>query len=646
MPRPFRGRDAKTPAKRAVGAIIALFLVATASFAEELHPLATPDTSSPRATMQSCQDFIGRYAELIRRHYVAMEPVSAQVIDDLEGRIARCFDLSEVPKERIDDIDDETAVYLQGVLDRIALTPEQEIPDAAAVKEGKLTRWRVPGTDIVLAQVQQGPRQGEWLFSTETVSRLRDFYHSVKDLPYRPDAVVGAIGPHGGLYTYSVLFPEATIPGGWIDALPAGAMTVYLEQPVWKWLATAFVLIVGGLLFALVCRASWRKTGRRSEEEEATHWETLLPPVSGVAIALVADHLIDEVFDFTGAFDAATETSLWVVVLLCLAWAAVVLCNLLAEAIILSPRINPKSVDASLIAITGRVGGLAVALWVLVEGAENLGLSLIPIVAGLGVGGLAIALAVRPTFENLIGGFILFIDKPVRVGDRCRFGGQLGDVENIGLRSTRIRTRENTLLTIPNAEFAQMQIDNMSQREFTLYRVTLSLRYETTPEQLRFVLAKTREMLLGHPKVTPFDLRVRFRDLGEYALNIEIFAYTRTNRFSEYWAIREDLNLRIMEIVKEAGTGFAFPSQTAYLGRDAGLDAERGREAEAQVQDWRSRGHLPFPEFEEGEQTRLEDNLDYPPEGSPHHRARPDAAETEQAEAPPAPRVEPLRKVR
>ena len=147
--------------------------------------------------------------------------------------------------------------------------------------------------------------------------------------------------------------------------------------------------------------------------------------------------------------------------------------------------------------------------------------------------------------------------------------------------------------------------------------------------------------------MTPFDLRVRFRDLGEYALNIEIFAYTLTNKFSEYWAIREDLNLRIMEIVKDAGTGFAFPSQTAYLGRDAGLDAERGREAEAMVEEWRSKGQLPFPEFEEGESARLEDSLDYPPAGSPHHRPHPGVAEAQaEVEEPAADRkVEPLRKI-
>jgi MscS family membrane protein len=569
--------------------------------------------------MQSCQEFIGRYATLLQERLVSAELVPTAVIEDLEGKISRCFDLSAVPRERVDDITSEVAIYLQEVLDRIELPVDQDIPDAAMAKAEELASWRVPGTEISIAKVKEGPREGEWLFSSATVAGLRGFYADVESLPYRPDALVGAIGPLGGMYVYSVIFPEAAISADFINALPSWTKRVHLQQPVWKWLALVFVLFCGGALFALILLACRRRTRGRDEDVEDLHWESLFPPVSGVILALLADHLIDEIIGTTGSVDLVTETALWVVVIFCSAWSIFVFANLVAEAIILSPRINPKSVDASLIAITGRVVGLAMALWVLIEGAENLGLSLVPILAGLGVGGLAIARAVRPTFENLIGGFILFIDKPVRVGDRCRFGAHLGDVEAIGLRSTRIRTRENTLLSVPNAEFSNMQLENISQREYTLYQVTLALRYETTPEQLRFVLAQVREMLLGHPKVTPHDLRVRFINLGEYSLDVEIFAYTRTNAFQAYWAIREDLNLRVMEIVREAGTGFAFPSTTEYRAADTGLDADRGRLAEERVREWRVQGKLPFPDFEKEDIKRLEDILDYPPKGSPYH---------------------------
>jgi MscS family membrane protein len=145
----------------------------------------------------------------------------------------------------------------------------------------------------------------------------------------------------------------------------------------------------------------------------------------------------------------------------------------------------------------------------------------------------------------------------------------------------------------------------------------LGLRYETSPEQLRYVIARLREMLHGHPKVSPDKLHVRFHGFGAYSLDLEVFAYIRTRDRLIFRAIREDINLRIMDIVQEAGTSFAFPSQTVYRGRDSGLDAERGREAETQVQEWRSKGQLPFPEFDQGKRGEQEDVLDYPPAGSP-----------------------------
>jgi len=321
--------------------------------------------------------------------------------------------------------------------------------------------------------------------------------------------------------------------------------------------------------------------------------------VSGVVIALLADELIDEQIDATGLADAILETGLLAIALIFGAWAIFSLGGIGGQLLIKYLRLRREGGKASMLAISMRIVSLVVAFWVLLEGVERLGLSVIPMLASLGVGGVAIALAVRPTLENLIGGFILFSDKPVRVGDFCRFGEQVGSVEKIGLRSTRIRTLEDTTVIVPNAEFAQLQLENISIRNKTLFRVTLGLRYETTSEQLRYVLANLREMLLGHPKVSVEEsLRVRFRRFGDYSLDIEIFAYLLTNVWPEYWAIREDLNLRIIDIVKEAGTGFAFPSQTAYFTQDSGLDAERSRAAEAQVENWRVKGKLPFSDFD------------------------------------------------
>jgi small-conductance mechanosensitive channel len=170
-----------------------------------------------------------------------------------------------------------------------------------------------------------------------------------------------------------------------------------------------------------------------------------------------------------------------------------------------------------------------------------------------------------------------------------------------------------------------MQLENLARRDRMLLKTTLELRYETTPDQLRFVLAELRRLLIAHPRVDRDPARVRFVGFGAHSLDVEVFAYVLTSDYGTYLAIREDVNLRVMDIVATAGTGFAFPSQVNYLSRDEGLDPDAARRAEQAVMTWREEGRLPFPEFAAEEREAENGRLDYPPSGSP------DAAEEKEA---------------
>lgn len=203
--------------------------------------------------------------------------------------------------------------------------------------------------------------------------------------------------------------------------------------------------------------------------------------------------------------------------------------------------------------------------------------------AALGVGGLAIALGAQKMFENLIGSLTLIADRPVRIGDFCRFGRTLGTIEEIGIRSTRIRTLDRTVLTVPNGEFSTLHIENYSQRDRYWFHPILNLRYETSTDQMRHVLRELRDMLTRHPQVEKDSMRVRLIGLGTYSLDIEIFAYITAKDYVGFLEIQEGLLLACMEIVEASGTGFAFPSSTLYLGRDRGLDEERTRAAETAI---------------------------------------------------------------
>jgi MscS family membrane protein len=251
---------------------------------------------------------------------------------------------------------------------------------------------------------------------------------------------------------------------------------------------------------------------------------------------------------------------------------------------------------------------------------SNFGFNVAALLAGLGVGGIAVALAAQRTIENLFGGIMLYTDRPVRVGDFCRFGDKLGTIEEIGIRSTRIRTLDHTVITVPNAKFSNMELDNITARERIRLLAILTVRYETTPDQLRYILVEIRKLLYSHERVIPDTPRVRFINFGAYSLDIEVVAYVNSTDWAEFLGIREDIFLRIMDIIKASGSGFAFPSQTLYMGKDDGLKAERVREISEKVQKWREHNEIYLPNFPADKIEEFKGTLPYPPEGSPEHR--------------------------
>jgi MscS family membrane protein len=246
----------------------------------------------------------------------------------------------------------------------------------------------------------------------------------------------------------------------------------------------------------------------------------------------------------------------------------------------------------------------------------NLGFNMSTALAGLGIGGLAIGFGAQKTIENLFGGVSVLADEVFRVGDVCRFGDRTGVVEDIGLRSTRIRTDERTLLAIPNGTVATINLENLSRRDKILFKTSLNLRSETKADHLRFILSEVRRLLYSHPKVESTTVRVRLIDVAGAAPTVEIFAYVLTQDFNEFAAIREDVLLRIMDIVDNSGSGLALPAQMLYLGRDAGLAKDKAESAVQKIAELRDDKKLPFPDFHKEEISSFKGSIDYPPKES------------------------------
>lgn len=579
------------------------------------NPLEPLDTSSPRATFESFLAVIEESTERYYEYRDSPSPATMAALFRMRDRFKRLLDLSEVPPAAREEEGAETFRLLWAVIARLDLPERDEIPDAAVDEESEPpTHWRIPGTEITIARVEEGARAGEYLFSADTVERARSFHEMVKELPYQRPV------PLGDLSRMQQQITGWMIPMAWVETFPDWANTLILGQVLWKWLAVLllFGLAVGAVI--AVFRWSRRRPKNSSLRSYLRHLST---PLAILVLARLLDYFCSIQINTSGIAAEAPFYVIEVAQNVALIWLIWLTASWTAEAMIASPRVRPGSLDANLIRLAARTVGILAIIILLFHAAAAVGIPVYGLVAGAGVSGLAIALAARSTLQNFLGTLNLFADRPVRVGDFCRYGEdpspswqRTGAVEEIGLRSTRIRGLDRTVTTIPNADFADMHIVNLTHRDRIVFRPTLMLRYETTFDQLRLVLVKLRELLLAHPRVTDDPARVRFAGFGEYSLNVEIFAYINTSDWNEFLGIQEDINLRILKIVEEVGSGFAIPSRL-YLARDGGLDDERRQAAESQMREWAATQVSPFPDFPEEYRKQIMDTLDYPPQGSP-----------------------------
>jgi MscS family membrane protein len=605
---------------RFIAFLVMVMLVGGANARPPLEPV---DTSSPRSTIESFLALTDEAARRLVEFRDAPSPATQRALSQSLAKGWRLLDLSQVPAASREGVADETFVLLWDVMARLELPDPKEIPDSSAFtdedyKGKRPADWQIPRTEITIARVAEGPRAGEFLFSPDTVKRLPDFYEAVQQVPYRRPM------PSSDLVLTDQLLTGWMIPMTWVEAIPDWANAPLLGQVLWKWFAV--VLSLGLASAALIMGFRWARR-REWGSSLGAYVRRLAVPLGAIVLAMILRYFFQHQINLTGRVANLPDYLIEGIYGVAVVWLVWLTANWIAEAVIASPRISPESLDANLLRLAARTVGSVAALVLAFEVLQDVGIPVYGLVAGAGVGGIAVALAAKSTLENFMGALNLYADHPVRVGDLCRYDGDsapgwrpVGRVESIGLRSTKIRKLDRTLITIPNAEFAQLHIVNFGRCDRMLLATTLGLRYETTDDQLRFLLAQLRELLHAHPMTihsADDPVRVRFVGYGDFSLNVAIRAYIRTSHYNEFLAVQEDILLRTMKVVKEAGTGFAFPSRTLYLGRDGGLDDERQQAAEKQVREWASAQTLPFPDFTESYRAGITDTLDYPPEGSP-----------------------------
>lgn len=354
----------------------------------------------------------------------------------------------------------------------------------------------------------------------------------------------------------------------------------FLTIELWQWAGLALLVVLAhfvALGIAIVGRAVTRAiTSRTRTETDDLVVEALDGPVRGlIAVVLVIAGASALSLSLPAREGLLRVAGLAVIALV--AWALVSLVDHLLRGLTIRLAAQGRNEALASLSMARRALKAVVILLAILAGLQDQGINVTGLLAGLGIAGIAVSLASQKTLENVFGGVMLSMDQPVRVGDVCKFGDKTGVVEDIGLRSTRIRTPDRTLVSVPNAEFSTVQIENLAVRDKIRLNTTLGLRYETTTDQMRDILERLRAMLLAHEKVDAEGLRVRFMAFGASSLDIEVIAYVKTRDFDDFCAVREDLLLRMMEIVDKGGSSFAFPSRTVYVRRDDGLDGVGGR---------------------------------------------------------------------
>jgi len=389
----------------------------------------------------------------------------------------------------------------------------------------------------------ESPDGPMWAFTPATVRSIDDWYDELPDRWLRerlPESLLRP-GPQGLLY--------------------------------WQWIALPLLLLLALGAGRLLGWLTSSLLGRLARRTRAAWDDTLVarsrgPLTWGWAAALV--YLALPWLALPRAGEAFVHRMLGAGLLLIFFWTLGRIADGVGRIVVRSPWAADRPGAATAVPLIVR--SVKVAVWLLAGVAmlSLFGFPVVSLLAGLGIGGLIVALAMQKTMENFLGSVAIGIDQPFRPGDFVRIDDVVGTVESIGLRSTRVRTLDRTLVTLPNGRLADTRTETYGARDRIRLNCTLSLVFGTTAEQMRRVLEGVEAVLRGHPKIYPDNLVVRFAEIGASSLDVQVMAWFMTTDWNEFLAIRQEVLLGFLEVVERAGTSLAFPTQTIHLARENG----------------------------------------------------------------------------
>jgi MscS family membrane protein len=397
----------------------------------------------------------------------------------------------------------------------------------------------------------------------------------------------------GTLESVPEMFESLTFPG--IEKQIPQTLVSHrlLFMPLWQWIAIVvflpLALLGGRLITMLIAFLVNRIQKARSKPPLAPQKFFQVDPIT-LTIAILAHYIFVGYIGTSLLYRLYYRHIVWIFLAFDFYWILTRITRAISARIGTSLTKRGMLAERSIVSLIRRFVEISIFLLVTLLVLKNLGVDVSTALAGVGIGGLALGLGAQKTFENMFGGVSVLFDKVIQIGDTCRVNNQTGVVEDIGLRSTRLRTAERTLLSIPNGIMASAVLENLRFRDKFLCQQTIRLRYDLSPDHVRYVLGQIQNILIEDPKVEDPSARVRFLRFAEYALEVEIYCYILEPEYTAYLATQEQLLLKIMDAIEKAGAVLALPTQTTLVTQDAWIDPKKAKAAEDAVEKARDSG--------------------------------------------------------
>ena len=446
-----------------------------------------------------------------------------------------------------------------GPLDFVSKDPLGRLDDGLPEEQEKVSGVLGTTDEFPVFLVRREDEQGRklWYFSRTTLDAVPSAYESLQ------------------FPTFEKKIPKTLVVHRW------------LSVPLWQWIAMLLFipisLLLGRLLtlaFEMVLR-QYRRSMHRPVLP-ITRFFSLGPGT--FAYAILIHYWFVSSIGTSLLYRFYYRRAIWILLAIAFYWVLTRITRAISARIGASFTSRGMLAERSIVSLLRRFIEVVIFMFVTLFVLHGLGVDVSTALAGVGIGGLALGLGAQKTFENMFGGVSILFDKAIQIGDPCKINNQAGTVEDIGLRSTRLRTPERTLLTIPNGTLATATIENLRFRDKFLCQQTIRLRYDLSPEHVRFILGEIRQLFLDDPKVEDSTARVQFVRFADYALEVEIFLYILEPEYAQYLKSQEALFLRIMDRLEKYGVVVALPTQTTFVNKDSWVDPRKEETLKAAIE--------------------------------------------------------------